>query len=490
MLYDHLQKQILDKQESKQWNRYSNNGFEVSTAAGKNGIIGDSRFSAFNATFKPNTIIDGVDVGGKTIENVYQNVIKKSGKGRIPAIDSKLNLTPVKSGQMTFSYGDNKRNDVSSSTTLDAIRNGERTATTRYSSDGHIDYWKNLKIGDIVEFRGKNPEDKILVRITKPLTKLSTDTSAEEWSKKEGWSIGYFNNKVKPRLAEAYQMEYEYIGENNKEFKEDFSYTKGYLPLWQEWASQNPELIEELREKSKGKVLTDQFANTRVSQARALADILNSNNTQQSQPQQTPIPENLKETPETIAQDINQEEQSSYVKRNVKAEIISQLEEELKDFGTFERRQDRINFILRFIRNQKKAYFKEHQQILQNKINDPSTTERDRKNYQKLLNNLDADEIFANNIDTIINRAKQALSPESVSRTLSRKLLEKGYSDFNTLTEETLFRMMLEITLYMFSNNQPYGAFIFSDFITVHLLLFASDIFNDFPFSSVQSKTI
>lgn len=221
-----------------------------------------------------------------------------------------------------------------------------------------------------------------------------------------------------------------------KEEKEDYSYNVGYLPLWQEWASQNPELIEDLRAKSAGKVLTDKFANTRVSQARALADILNSNNTQQSQPQQTPIPENLKETPETVAQNINKEEQSSYVKRNVKAEIISQLEEELKDFGTFERRQDRINFILRFIRNQKKAYFKEHQQILQNKINDPSTTERDRKNYQKLLNNLDADEIFANNIDTIINRAKQALSPESVSRTLSRKLLEKGYPDFNTLTEE------------------------------------------------------
>ena len=61
-----------------------------------------------------------------------------------------------------------------------------------------------------------------------------------------------------------------------KEDREDFSYTEGYLPLWQEWARQNPELIEELREKAKGKVLTDRFANTRVSQARALADILNS----------------------------------------------------------------------------------------------------------------------------------------------------------------------------------------------------------------------
>lgn len=59
-----------------------------------------------------------------------------------------------------------------------------------------------------------------------------------------------------------------------KQEQEDFSYNEGYLPLWQEWAKQNPELIEELREKSKGKVLTDRFANTRVSQARALSDIL------------------------------------------------------------------------------------------------------------------------------------------------------------------------------------------------------------------------
>lgn len=71
-----------------------------------------------------------------------------------------------------------------------------------------------------------------------------------------------------------------------KSEQEDFSYTEGYLPLWQEWARQNPELIEELREKSKDKVLTDRFANTRVSQARALADILQQidfNKTEQKQ---------------------------------------------------------------------------------------------------------------------------------------------------------------------------------------------------------------
>ena len=61
----------------------------------------------------------------------------------------------------------------------------------------------------------------------------------------------------------------------SREELEDFSYTEGYLPLWQEWARQNPELMNELRAKSAGKTLTDQFANTKVSQARALAEILN-----------------------------------------------------------------------------------------------------------------------------------------------------------------------------------------------------------------------
>ena len=56
---------------------------------------------------------------------------------------------------------------------------------------------------------------------------------------------------------------------------ENDSYTQGYLPLWQEWAKQNPQLIEELRQKAQGKVITDMFASTAVSQARALADILN-----------------------------------------------------------------------------------------------------------------------------------------------------------------------------------------------------------------------
>jgi hypothetical protein len=48
-----------------------------------------------------------------------------------------------------------------------------------------------------------------------------------------------------------------------------------YLKLWQQWAQENPHLIADLAVRASGKTLTDKFAKTPVSQARALADILN-----------------------------------------------------------------------------------------------------------------------------------------------------------------------------------------------------------------------
>ena len=151
------------KKQDKKWARFAQGRYEVSTQ-------GDKRFSALIATFKKGTIIEGVDVGGMTIERVYQQIIKKSGKGKAPAQDSKL-----------------------------------------------------------------------------------------------------YNPALK-----------------TKQEQEDFSYTEGYLPLWKIWAEQNPKLIVELSKLSEGKVLTDKFASTRVSQARALADILNSTNSTYNYPNATP----------------------------------------------------------------------------------------------------------------------------------------------------------------------------------------------------------
>jgi len=116
---------------------------------------------------------------------------------------------------MSFSYGTFKRNNINASTTLEAIKIGERTATTRYVKDGNISYWKRVKIGDVIEFHNKKGE-KVYVMVTKPLTLLSKNTSAETWSQKEGWSTAYFDKYVKPQIEknEAYQMEYKYLGDD------------------------------------------------------------------------------------------------------------------------------------------------------------------------------------------------------------------------------------------------------------------------------------
>lgn len=50
-----------------------------------------------------------------------------------------------------------------------------------------------------------------------------------------------------------------------------------YLELWNQWAKNNPELLDELGYKAsqKGHVLSDMFATTQINQARALAELLN-----------------------------------------------------------------------------------------------------------------------------------------------------------------------------------------------------------------------
>ena len=77
---------------SVNWARTAENSYEVSSK-------GDKRFSALNATFKKGTVIEGVDVGGMTIEDVYQSVIKKSGKGQAPSQKSRLNLNPTNTSE-------------------------------------------------------------------------------------------------------------------------------------------------------------------------------------------------------------------------------------------------------------------------------------------------------------------------------------------------------------------------------------------------------
>lgn len=278
--------------------RTEENSYEVSTA-------GDRRFSAMVAKFNPGTIIEGVDVGGMTIEQVYQSVIKKSRKGQPPAKSSKLYKAPVSSytGNITpeentiFVFGSNHEG-----------RHGAGAAKIAREQFGAIygqgeglqgnSYALPTKDLRVKENRGLRsiPEETIInsIRTLYEVARQNPDKQFKiAYRNTDSASLnGYTGLEMIDMFIKAgdipsniiFSKEWVDTGkfEMSSQELEDYSYKEGYLPLWQEWAKQNPQLIEELRENSAGKTLTDKFANTRVSQARALAEILNSTRKEES----------------------------------------------------------------------------------------------------------------------------------------------------------------------------------------------------------------
>lgn len=280
-----------NKNNTVEWSRYSENGYEVSTK-------GDKRFSALVATFNKYTIIDGVDVGGRTIEDVYQSVIKKSRKGQAPSKGSKLYRTSVSSytGNITpdantiFVFGSNPEGRHGAGAAKVAREQfgaiygqGEGLQGNAYALPT-----KDLRVKENNSLRSISPEQ--IIESIKKLYETARQNPNKQFKvayrNTDRASLnGYTGLEMIDMFLKAgsiptnivFSKEWVDTGKFNlsREELEDFSYTEGYLPLWQEWARQNPELMDELRAKSAGKTLTDQFANTRVSQARALSDILN-----------------------------------------------------------------------------------------------------------------------------------------------------------------------------------------------------------------------
>ena len=169
------------------------------------------------------TGFDNID-SNTTIDQLASMIAKGRVTNKITSEEiNESRIEPKFKGAMTFAYGKNKRNDVTSSSTFQAIENGERTATTRYESDGHLEYWKEAKIGDIIEWKDKNGK-KILVEVTSPLQKLDPSVDPEIWSKKEGWSTEYFKKNVQPKIDQAWQIEYRVVP------KEESTIKFGILP--------------------------------------------------------------------------------------------------------------------------------------------------------------------------------------------------------------------------------------------------------------------
>jgi hypothetical protein len=176
--------------------------------------------SPYTKIFTLEKILESIEKRGEKPSEVKKEVlVNMAGKSIVPKLKAK----------MTFNYGQNKRPDITSATTFEAIKNGERTATTRYESDGHIDYWKQAKEGDIIEFESSTGA-KVLVEVTKPLSLLVPSADlAETWSRKEGWSVEYFNSKVIPKINEAWQIEYKILGSTPKQTAQNVSVTNAVV---------------------------------------------------------------------------------------------------------------------------------------------------------------------------------------------------------------------------------------------------------------------
>lgn len=374
--------QEIRKAVPSKWARTAENGYEVSTK-------GDKRFSALVATFKKGTVIDGIDVGGRTIEDVYQSVIKKSRKGQAPSKDSKLYRTSVSSytGDITpdantiFVFGSNPEGRHGAGAAKIARKQfgaiygqGEGLQGSAYAlptKDLRVTENRGLRsisesqiienIKKLYETARQNPDKqfKVAYRNTDRAS-LNGYTGLE--------MIDMFLKAGSIPTNIVFSKEWVDTGKFNlsRDELEDFSYTEGYLPLWQEWAKQNPELIDELRIKAKGKTLTDQFANTRVSQARALAEILNS---QSGRVKATTLDEALSSSFDTPR--------------------ITSVEEQQKVDLLFDpkTRRDRVTLIARFFSNEVDNALQEMTDSLKGRIDGASGVEREE--LQTELNSLD-----------------------------------------------------------------------------------------------------
>ena len=135
------------------------------------------------------------------MDKVYDNPRKVMIK-ELKNIDK--TIEPKKTIPMVFKDGTKSQGETLSMrpefkgmTTLDLIKSGDRTATTR-------GYKENLNVGDIVKFKGANGET-VLAEITKAPYRVS-DISAKEWSKLEGWNPQHHAKWVKKGWQYQYKL--------------------------------------------------------------------------------------------------------------------------------------------------------------------------------------------------------------------------------------------------------------------------------------------
>ncbi len=135
---------------------------------------------------------------------VYTPVQEEEAKPEEPQLPATKFKIPMNFEDGTG--GRKMRPEFKGKSTLQLIKEGNRTATSRDRSKSYNQ--QDIKVGDIIEFyanQGKSKGETVLVRVTKAPYKLS-EVTAEQWSKLEGWQPTNFE-KLKEEGYEQFQFE-------------------------------------------------------------------------------------------------------------------------------------------------------------------------------------------------------------------------------------------------------------------------------------------
>lgn len=288
----HVLETSVEKEE-KGWARYAKDGYEVSSA-------GDYRFSAFKARFPEGVSFAGHDVSGMSVEEVYQTVVKgysdvKEGKS----------LSPCKWSPVSILYRgyaldeDREASDIRETvagTAADYVKGFDARyhfTTSRWEAEGyaksHSDASEEefMKDGEVVrqrnrQYSGKYPQ--VSSYALKPGTSFMVFEDIWDYDRNSALADGV--DVVVLKKGTLTSDATEFIVRKGAEdcivpMKDVLSPDElselsfgWYKQIWRQWADLNPDLMKDLSRCSAGKVLTDKFSSSVVSQARALSEIL------------------------------------------------------------------------------------------------------------------------------------------------------------------------------------------------------------------------
>lgn len=264
-----------------EWSRIAENNYEVSTK-------GDKRFSALLAELKD----------GRTIEEAYQLDIKgyrivsndwKIGKGKPPLSFDYINkhiLSTIDEISIKYKYKplskDNK--EIYHKLYKDNLNGFNCKRNLNINNVKIANNYERVVIGDYGAYVEIAKGDLIIDLIIPENQKWRFDTKFLKdrnlnikylWYEYNGYKVYLQTDTVayadyKPGFYYISVLYFDVLKEKSKE-----EIYLEYKNLWSLYFNENPNLLEEISILAKDKVLTDMFAYTEISQARAIAEILN-----------------------------------------------------------------------------------------------------------------------------------------------------------------------------------------------------------------------